>query len=107
MPTFDFKRFMKRAGQPYVVVRNSVRLHTLEGLVNFEKGTGRRYIGFFPDSDLQAGDWVEGDLTRDRYFITEIASDVLDGRVFMVKGYALTELEARAGPLPKGFPAVT
>ena len=109
MPTFDLKRFMKRAGQPYVVVRNDARLHTLEGLINSDKGSGRRYIGFFPGADLQPGDWVEGEVSGDRYFISEIASDVLDGRVFLVKGYALTvaEFAARAQPLPKGLPAVS
>lgn len=93
MALIDLDRFMKKAGQKYAVVRNGERLPLVDGLQNVEKPTGRRYVGFRPGTDIRPGDWVEGQLSGDRSYIEDVASDVLEGRVFMVKGYALTAQE--------------
>jgi len=92
MALFDLDRFMKKAGQKYAIVRNGERLPVVDGLVNAEKN-GRRYVGFRPGTDIRAGDWVEAQLSGDRSYIEDVASDVLEGRVFLVKGYALTAQE--------------
>ena len=42
----------------FQIYRNSVLIDTVKGLKNTEKGSNKKFIGFFPDVDIQIGDFL-------------------------------------------------
>jgi predicted nucleotide-binding protein len=100
---------MKKAGQTYALFRDGARLRELEGLPTLDRSS-RAFVGFHPGSDIRPGDRLEGLITGDVCHVIEVASDVLDGKVFMVKGYYQTGREhdrARTQPEPAAAMAET
>lgn len=49
---------LKQLGQPFQIERNNQIITTLTGLINRETDTQRDYVGFMPESDVKAGDWI-------------------------------------------------
>ncbi|MGD6896384.1 hypothetical protein [Bacillus infantis] len=97
----ELKTFMKLAGEKFEIYRNNVKIGIVEGLPNREKGTNRPYIGFYPNTDIEIGDWIIGQLSKDKFYIEEKKSDVINGKVFQIKGYYLTERELEKVELEK------
>ncbi len=48
--------FIERNGIIYSIERDGQITDELKGLINREQSTNRRYIGFYPDADVQIDD---------------------------------------------------
>jgi hypothetical protein len=57
------------------------------GLKNTEKSTGRRYVGFFAGTTVEPGDTLIGVTSRDQMHVTDVESQMLEGRVLQVKAF--------------------
>jgi hypothetical protein len=84
---------MKMAGEKYKVIRNGEEIFVAEGMQNTEDNTLRKYVGLYPDTDIQAGDWIIGEVSKNEFYIEDIKTDVIDGRAFQKKGYTLTKVQ--------------
>lgn len=81
----NIKSFLGSYGEDYELTRNNKNLGIVRGLKNTEKGTNLKFIGFVPEVDIQVGDWLEGKVTKNVFFIRDITSDIVDGEVFQKK----------------------
>jgi len=61
--------------------------------MNTERNTGKRFIGFLEETDIQVGDWLEGKVTRNIITIRDITVDYYQGEILQQKGYYLTKIE--------------
>ena len=61
---------LKRSGITFSIVRSGVEIEYTVGLDNREKSTGKRYVGFMPDTDIQAGD-VLINPANEKFYVTE------------------------------------
>lgn len=89
----NIKSFLGSYGEDYELTRNNKNLGIVRGLKNTEKGTNLKFIGFVPEVDIQVGDWLEGKVTKNVFFIRDITSDIVDGEVFQKKCFFLTRVE--------------
>lgn len=63
-----FMAMVNSLGTTYSIERDSKPLITLKGILNTDKMSHRRYVGFLPDSDVQTGDWIV-DTKGNRFFV--------------------------------------
>lgn len=89
----NLKSFMKMGGEEFEIIRNDKSIAEVEGLPNREEKTARPYIGFYDGTDIYPGDWVKGKISNDMLFIEDTQSTVVQGKVFQIKGYYLTEAQ--------------
>lgn len=93
----DLRTFLLRSGvvpEVYWVYRDGVCVYqAMQGYVNSEKVSERRYIGLWPNSDVRAGDILENATSRDRYRIVETENHTLNRQVFQLKAFYLTEYQ--------------
>lgn len=89
--------FMKMGGEVFTVIRNGKNVGEFEGLRNTEKSSKRKYIAFYPDSDIQSGDFIIGKLSKDEYYIKDISSDIVHQKVLQIKGYYETKIQHEEG----------
>lgn len=69
------------------VYRNSNLLYTKKGLKNTEKGSNRKYIGFYPDADIQIGDVLSNPNSSIKYYVIDIDTSTYNGEIFQIKAY--------------------
>lgn len=82
-PLNSFRNFMI----DFEVYRNSNLLYTKKGLKNTEKGSNKKYIGFYPDVDIQIGDVLSNPNSSVKYYITDIDTSTYNGEIFQIKAY--------------------
>lgn len=68
------QQFINDRGIVFKVERNGSIMSELKGLPNHEKSTSRKYIGFMPGSDVQAGDWIINP-ANERLYISDTVTD--------------------------------
>lgn len=87
------KRFMRLGGQKYFVVRNGDKQPDLiDGLPNNDKGG--KYIGFYPETNVITGDWIEHNQTGQRLYIHDTDYDYKGkNQPLQLKGYYWTEAQ--------------
>ena len=71
----------------FEVYRNSNLLYTKKGLKNTEKGSNKKYIGFYPDVDIQIGDVLSIPNSSVKYYITDIDTSTYNGEIYQIKAY--------------------
>ncbi len=71
----------------FEVYRNSNLLYTKKGLKNTEKGSNKKYIGFYPDVDIQIGDVLSNPNSSVKYYIIDIDTSTYNGEIFQIKAY--------------------
>ncbi|MDW8517593.1 hypothetical protein [Priestia flexa] len=89
----ELGRFMEMGGEKFEVFRNGEKISEVEGLPNREETTQKAYVGFYPSTDIKPGDWIRGKTSNNHFFIEDIKSHIVHGKVFQKKGYYLTEIE--------------
>ncbi|KQX69257.1 hypothetical protein [Paenibacillus sp. Root444D2] len=94
--------FMSMAGEKYKVFRNGEQVSTVEGMQNTEDNTRRKYVGFYPDADIQVGDWITGEVSKNEFFIEDMKTDVVQGKAFQKKGYSLTRAQYEKQQIESG-----
>lgn len=68
--------------------RNSQLISTLKGLKNFEKNTNKKYIGFFPNADIQIGDVLIN--SGIKYYVVDLDTQTWKGQIASLKAYYQT-----------------
>ncbi len=71
----------------FEVHRDSNLLYTIKGLKNTEKGSNKKYIGFYPDADIQIGDVLSNPNSNIKYFVTDIDTSTYNGEIYQIKAY--------------------
>ena len=74
----------------FQVYRNSVLIDTVEGLKNTEKGTNKKFIGFFPNTNIQIGDILIVPNTSIKYSIVDVDTSTYMGEIYQLKAYYQT-----------------
>lgn len=85
-PLNSFKRQMI----DFQIYRNSALIDTVKGLKNTEKGSNKKFIGFFPDVDIQIGDFLIIPNTSVKYSIIDIDTSTYMGEIYQLKAYYQT-----------------
>jgi hypothetical protein len=89
----NIKSFLDSHGEDYELTRGGQNLGVVRGLMNKEKETGRGFIGFLKEVDIQVGDWLRGKITNNVFTIQDITAHFAQGEVFQQKCYYLTKVE--------------
>ncbi len=71
----------------FKISRNSQVLYTLKGLKNCDKDTHKKYIGFYPDADIQIGDVLSVPNSSVKYFVIDIDTSIYSGKIYQLKAY--------------------
>ena len=74
----------------FQIYRNSVLIDTVKGLKNTEKGSYKKFIGFFPDVDIQIGDFLMVPNTNIKYSIIDVDTSTYMGEIYQLKAYYQT-----------------
>ncbi|MGD8191527.1 hypothetical protein ACQCN2_16225 [Brevibacillus ginsengisoli] len=89
----NLREFMDMNGERFKVYRNEVEIAEVDGMSNTEKSSKRKYIGFYPETDIEAGDWIVGLVSGNELYIEDTKTDVFQGKAFQKKGYYLTKTQ--------------
>ena len=84
--------FINRNGITYSVERNGDVISEQKGLINTKQSTGKRYIGFYPDADIQIGDFVINPY-GDRYYVLNREVQTFTGRPYQLNCYIISATE--------------
>ncbi len=82
-PLDGFKRVMIE----FNIYRSNELLSTVKGLKNTENGTHRKFIGFYPDVDVQAGDVISSAGIPINYYVTDVDTATWNGKISQIKAY--------------------
>lgn len=97
--------FMNEFGEKFSIFRNNVFVAKVDGMRNSDKG--RRFIDFYPDTDILPEDWVTSESSGEEFYIEDTLSSMGLNRdsVFAKKAYYLTKVEYKN--LNKSSPQIT
>ena len=82
-PLNHFKNMMIE----FQIFRNSVLISTVKGLKNTEKSTYKKYIGFYPNVDIQIGDVLFTSNSSIKYFVIDVDTATYMGEIYQIKAY--------------------
>lgn len=71
----------------FQIYRNENLISVSKGLRNTEKGTHKKFIGFYPDTDVQVGDILIMENTNMKSFVVDIDIASYKGSPFQIKAY--------------------
>lgn len=83
---------MKLAGEEFEIARNGKK-STVKGAKNRQNSTNRKYIEFFPGTDVKEGDVLIRKISGDEWLVEEIDHHVIEGKLFSVKAFYQTKFE--------------
>ena len=86
------KNLILSRGIPFQIERKGNVIYTISGLPNHEKATGKQYIGFLPETDIQPNDWIINP-NGNRLFIEDVQPSYGFGELQQFKAFYLTEVE--------------
>lgn len=86
--------FIRDHGLMFRIERNNRIISEVKGLPNHEKSTQKKYIGFFPSTDIGAGDWLINP-SNERLYITDIATTYFHSKANQLKAFYQSEAEYR------------
>ncbi len=91
MPNLDI--FLQQNGISYSVNRNDTLIYrSITGLPNTEKNTGKKYIGFIPETDIQPNDILTNP-TGEVIYITDTQTQFIHQEPYQLKAYYQTKYE--------------
>ncbi len=104
----EFDRFagllregIEATGEVLDVIRGDDRLQ-FKGMRSREEKGGRCYIGFLSGSDIQEGDLLQGTVSGSKYYVTDVESQILAGKVLQVKAFYETAAQRKAAESREG-----
>lgn len=83
---------MELSGEDFEIVRGG-ETRPMQGTRNKQKGTNRRFVKFYPDTDVKVGDILIRKISGDKWDVVEVDPDIISGQVFSVNAYYQTDLE--------------
>jgi hypothetical protein len=99
------ERVMELKGENFVVMRDGYESHVVKGVRNTEENTNRKYLTLYHDSDVRPDDLLVGEVSKDRFFIIDVESDVVEGKVLKKRGYYMTQKEYEQQKQNNGSPS--
>lgn len=94
MPNFD--DILLQYGLRYTVERESqIIQQNVLGLPNTEKSSGKKYIGFRPNSDIKAGDCLINP-SGERVYVIDLLTHFVFQQPYQLKAYYQTEYAKRS-----------
>ncbi len=82
----------------FQIIRNSNVLSTVKGLMNTETSTKKKYVGFFPEVDVQSGDILYNISANIQYFVVDVDISTWMGNVSERKAFYQTQPPAEQSP---------
>lgn len=95
IPDFDLTDIMKNYREQFLIFRNGTTISTVDGYRNSEKSPPRKYIGLYPNTDVQERDILKSRVSDEEFYVVETAPHVIESHVFQKKAYYLTDREFR------------
>lgn len=92
---------IKRSGSMYSIERNNNFVDPVQGMINREQSSGRRYIGFLPGTDVQVDDWLTNP-SGDRFYVIDKETTTFQGTPHELRCFIETEAEHRKKELTSG-----
>lgn len=80
--------YFKKFAIDFQICRNSQIISTLKGLKNTEQGSGKKYIGFDPGTDVQIGDILIN--SNINYYVIDVDTSTWQGEISSVNAYYQT-----------------
>ena len=71
----------------FEIFRNSAIISTVKGLKNIETASSKKYIGFYPNVDIQVGDILSTPNSNIKYYIVDIDTATYMGEIYQIKAY--------------------
>lgn len=71
----------------FEICRNSLHISTEKGLKNTENSTHKKYIGFFPNADIQVGDILSIPNSNIKYYVIDTDTATYMGEIYQIKAY--------------------
>jgi len=90
---FELDVAMEMAGEDFELNRNEIKVAEIKGIRNTDKSSKRKYIGFYPGTDIQPGDWLTGKKSGDELCVIDRETDVIYGKPYQVKAFYKTKVE--------------
>jgi len=84
--------FIDRSGVMYSVEREGKIVGSYKGLINTEQSSGKRYVAFYPDADVQISDFITNPY-GDRYYVSNRETQTFAGSPMQLKCDILTFAE--------------
>jgi hypothetical protein len=81
--------FIERHGETFDIERDGHQL-VAKGLTNRDK-RGRRFVSFYPGTDVQEGDALRGQVSGDLFKVANVERELMRGSVFQVVAYVEPE----------------
>ena len=85
---------MKLLGEEFEIARDGKK-NTVKGAKNKQQATHRKYIEFYPGTDVKAGDVLIRKLSGEEWLVEEIDHQAIQGKLFSVKAYYETSFERK------------
>ena len=92
---------IKRSGSMYSIARSNSSVTPVQGMINREQSTGKRYIGFLPCTDVQVGDLLTNP-SGDRFYVIDRETATFQGHPHELRCFIETEAEHRKKELTSG-----
>lgn len=83
---------MKLAGEDFEIARGEER-YSVKGVRNTQKSTNRKYIQFYPGTDVKAGDILIRKISGDEWLVVDIDHQTFQGKLFSINAYYQTSFE--------------
>lgn len=74
----------------FQIFRNSELISTVKGLKNTEKSTNKKYVGFYPDTNILIGDILSIPNSSIKYFVIDVDTATYMGEIYQIKAYYQT-----------------
>ncbi|NOH04211.1 MAG: hypothetical protein HND47_20670 [Chloroflexi bacterium] len=90
---------MKLAGEDFEIIRGAER-RSVKGARNTQKSTHRKYVQFYPGTDVKAGDILIRQVSGEEWLVTEIDHQTIQGKLLSVNAFYETRFERERQPAP-------
>jgi hypothetical protein len=93
------EQIMRLGGEEFEIVRGEER-HTVKGARNRQTATNRRYIQFYPGTDVKEGDILIRKVSGDEWLVVEVDHQTIQGKLFSVDAFYQTSFEREKSSTP-------
>lgn len=78
---------------PLQIERDGNTPISVSGLKNIQNHTNKKMFQFYPDTDIQPGDWILEPVTQMRYYIADVDLATFQGQIYSKNAFYLTASE--------------
>jgi hypothetical protein len=86
-PLNMLRHMVQTHGEEFEIERGGQIVAKAKGVRNHEQATGKPYIGFLPETQIQTGDKLKGLVSDETFHVVETGKNVFSGQVTQVKAF--------------------